>query len=170
MDTVPQVDATATYSMVTADRRRDLIEELMAAGRAMSTATVLFHEALAEKVGLSTTEDKAVELLDRLGPLTAGDMAGHSGLATASVTALVDRLERKGFARRIPHPSDRRRVLVEAVPDRVSSVSALLTSWVAVLNEIFADYGEDELETILGFLNDAARRQRELISELTDSV
>jgi len=156
--------------MVAADYRRDLIDQLMAAGRALSTATVLFHEALAEKVGLSSSEDKAVELLDRLGPLTAGEMAAHSGLATASVTALIDRLERKGFARRVPHPSDRRRVLVEAVPDRVSSVSALLTSWVKVLNGIFADYGEDQLETILGFLNDAARCQRELISELADSV
>src|SRR5262249_13000681 len=80
----------------------ELIEELMAAGRAMSTATVMFHAAVAENVGLSSTEDKAVELLDRFGPLTAGELVEHSGLTSASVTALIDRLERKGFAKRTP--------------------------------------------------------------------
>jgi DNA-binding MarR family transcriptional regulator len=147
-----------------------LIEELMVAGRAMSTATVMFHAAVAEKVGLSSTEDKAVELLDRLGPLTAGELAQHSGLTSASVTALIDRLERKGFAKRTPHPRDRRRVLVKVVPERVSSVYTLFTTWVVALEEVLDRFDDEQLETILQFLHQAARRQQELTTELTNNT
>jgi DNA-binding MarR family transcriptional regulator len=141
----------------------------MAAGRAMSSATVIFHAAVAEKVGLSATEDKAVELLDRLGPLTPGELGKHSGLTSASVTALIDRLERKGFAKQTPHPRDRRRVLVEVIPERTSSVSALLTTWVAALHEVLDGFDDEQLETILRFLNHATRRQQELTTELTNT-
>lgn len=142
----------------------------MIAGRALSTASVMFHTAVAEKLGLSPTEHKAVELLDRLGPLTAGELAAHSGLTAASATALIDRLERKKFAKRTPHPRDRRSVLVRVVPKRVNSVSAQLSTWVEALNEIFDSYDDEQLETILGFLDQAARRQRELTNKLTDSA
>ncbi|HKN53201.1 MAG TPA: MarR family transcriptional regulator [Amycolatopsis sp.] len=145
----------------------DLTDRLMAAGRALSTATVMFHYAVAERMGLSPTEDKAMELLDRLGPLTAGKLAEHSGLAAASVTALVDRLERKGFARRVRHPTDRRRVVIEAVPERIDSVYSLLTGWVDGLHGLYAEYREPELNTILSFLSRAARLQQELTAELT---
>jgi len=151
----------------TPERRRELIEQLMIAGRTLSTASVMFHTAVAEKVGLSPTEHKAVELLDRLGPLTAGELAAHSGLTPASATALIDRLERKKFAKRAPHPNDRRSVLVRVVPQRVKSVSGLLSTWVEALNEVFDSYDEAQLETILGFLEQASRRQRELTDKLT---
>src|SRR5437016_4308470 len=73
----------------------------------------MFHTAIADKRGLSAIESKATDYLARFGPLTPKDLVRHSGLAPASVTALVDRLERKGVVRRAPHPGDRRKVLVE---------------------------------------------------------
>ena len=56
------------------------------------------RHALAELSGLSPTEWKALDLIQRLGPMTAGVLARESGLAPASVTGLISRLERKGFA------------------------------------------------------------------------
>jgi len=147
--------------------RPELIDQLMSAGRALSTTTVMFHSALANRVGLSATEDKAMELLDRLGPLTAGQLAEYSGLAGASVTALVDRLERKKFARRIPNPNDRRSVLIEVVQERTRSIEALLTSWVGELTELFNRYDDRELKVILEFLEQAASRQQALTAQLT---
>jgi DNA-binding MarR family transcriptional regulator len=108
-----------------AGRRAELLRELEAAGRAQSAATVMYHSALAARRGLSATEEKAIDLLDRFGPLTAGELARHAGLAPASVTGLVDRLERKGFARRLPHPRDGRSILVEV--DRQQQATARLT-------------------------------------------
>src|SRR5919106_920916 len=119
-------------------RRAELLRELEAAGRAQSAATVMYHGAVAARRGLSATEEKALDLLDRFGPLTAGELARHAGLAPASVTGLVDRLERKGVARRLSHPRDGRSVLVD-----------------------------EELELILRSLNEVAERQRQATARLT---
>ena len=59
------------------DRRAELLERLALAGRASSAATVMFHTAVAARQGLSASEEKALDLLERSGPLTAAtDMAG----------------------------------------------------------------------------------------------
>jgi DNA-binding MarR family transcriptional regulator len=149
-------------------RRAELLRELEAAGRAQSAATVMFHSVLAAKRGLSATEEKALDLLDRFGPLTAGELARRAGLAPASVTGLVDRLERKGFARRVPHPRDGRSVLVEVDHDQVmASLGPLFADWFRSLDELWAGYSDEQLELILDFLNEAARRQQQATANLT---
>jgi DNA-binding MarR family transcriptional regulator len=149
-------------------RRAELLARLETAGRAQSAATVMFHSAVAGRQGLSATEEKALDLLDRFGPLTAGELAQRSGLAPASVTGLVKRLERKGFARRVPNPNDRRSVLVEIDTDRVfASMAPLFEDWVRSLHELYAGYSDEQLETILDFLVEAARRQQEATTRLT---
>jgi DNA-binding MarR family transcriptional regulator len=149
-------------------RRAELLRELEAAGRAQSAATVMFHSVLAAKRGLSATEEKALDLLDRFGPLTAGELARRAGLAPASVTGLVDRLERKGFARRVPHPRDGRSVLVEVDHERVmASLGPLFADWFRSLDGLWAGYSDEQLELILHFLNEAARRQQQATANLT---
>src|SRR5215208_4255523 len=110
-----------------AGRRAELLESLALAGRASSVATVMFHTAVAARQGLNATEEKALDLLERSGPLTAGELARQTGLAPASVTGLITRLERKGLARRAPNPDDRRSVLVEADARRQQEATARLT-------------------------------------------
>jgi DNA-binding MarR family transcriptional regulator len=151
------------------DRRAELLEQLALAGRASSAATVMFHTAVAARQGLSASEEKALDLLERLGPLTAGELARQSGLAPASVTALINRLEAKGFARRVQNPSDRRSVLVEVDRERVdATVAPLFADWVGSLQELYAGYTDEQLEVILHFLDEAARRQREATARLTE--
>jgi DNA-binding MarR family transcriptional regulator len=154
--------------MATPRDRAELVERLHAAGRAQSAATVMFHTAVAARQGLSATEEKALDLLERFGPLTAGELSQRSGLAPASVTGLVDRLERKGFARRIPNPGDRRSVLVEIDRERVfASIAPLFADWVRSLEELYAGYSDEQLELILHFLTEVARRQRQATANLT---
>jgi len=152
-------------------RRAELLEELALAGRAMSAATVMFHTTVAARQGLSATEEKALDLLERFGPLTAGELSKRSGLAPASVTGLINRLERKGFARRIAHPSDRRSILVEVDAERVyAAMAPLFTDWVGSLQELYAGYSDEQLELILHFLTEVARRQREATARLTSDA
>ena len=150
-------------------RRAELLERLALAGRASSAATVMFHTAVAARQGLSATEEKALDLLERSGPLTAGELARQTGLAPASVTGLVTRLERKGFARRVPNPDDRRSVLVEVDAERLyARVAPLFGDWIRSLQELYAGYTDEQLEVILHFLTEAARRQQEATARLTD--
>ena len=63
--------------------RRQLLDALFQAGRELSAAAVMFHTALAARQGLTATEEKALDLLDRYGPLTGRQLAQRSALAPA---------------------------------------------------------------------------------------
>src|SRR5262249_59972501 len=133
---------------------------LSAAGRGLSAAAVMFHTARAARQGLPATEEKALALLDRYGPLPGRQLAKRSGLAPASVSNLADRLEAKGFARRTPNAADGRSVLIEAAPDRLADLGPLVTDWVRGLVDISEKYTRAELRAITNFLTESARRPK----------
>lgn len=146
--------------------RDELVQQVLQAGRQLSTAAVMFHTALSALRGLSATESKTLELLDRLGPMTPRDLAAESGLAPPSVTGLLDRLERKGFVRRQRHPQDGRRLLVDLVHKRVAEGQNMFDGLVMSLVELCNNYDDEQLEAIVSFLFEAARRQQQATAEL----
>jgi len=83
-----------------------------ALGRELSTAIVLFHEAVASRLGLGAAEWRCWGLLDGHGPMTAGNLADLSRFTTGAITGIVDRLEKSGYAKRERNPHDRRSVMV----------------------------------------------------------
>lgn len=68
---------------------------------------MLFHSTIAGLLDLHPTDYKVLGILERSGPMSAGEIARHAGLAAASVTNLIDRLDQKGFVRRVADPADR---------------------------------------------------------------
>lgn len=146
--------------------RDELIHQLDLSGRALATAGVLFHTALAALSGLSATEQRSLDLIERFGPLTAGDLAQRSGLAPASVTGLLRRLERKGFARRIPNPNDRRSVLVELVYERMATMGPHFFDLQRNLHQLYDTFSADELRAITRFLAEAARIQQDAAGKI----
>lgn len=149
------------------ETRDDLTSRVLAAGRAVSTAAVMYHAALSQRLGLSATEEKALELLQRFGPLTAGELARHSGLAPNTATYVLDRLQRKDFVRRKPHPEDGRKVIVEFNTDRLGDFVELYTDFVQRLERLCAEFSDDELVTIQRFMSEAARVQHAATERLT---
>ena len=148
--------------------RDELVAEVLAGGRTLSTAAVMFHEALAARVGLSAGENKALELIDRHGPMTPARLGAESGLAPASVTALVDRLVRKGAAVRDPHPHDGRRVLVRIAPGHLERMVGLFGEFVGALHALCAGYTDEELAVVSRFLTDATAVQQRSTGRLAD--
>jgi DNA-binding MarR family transcriptional regulator len=147
--------------------RGDLVQDMLLAGRELSTAIVMFHTAVGEASGLSVTETKALEVITRSGPVTPADIARLSGLAPASVTALLDRLERKRVARRVPHPTDGRRFLVEIDPEHMARSRVVFTDLVMQLKDLSDEFDDAELETVVRFLRGAAERQVQATRRLT---
>src|SRR5580704_7571392 len=76
-----------------------------------------FDERTAKKLKLSRTDMRCLDLIGRLGPMTAGRLAEESGLTTGAVTFILDRLEEAGMVSRRRDTEDRRRVWVEIVPE-----------------------------------------------------
>jgi DNA-binding MarR family transcriptional regulator len=154
--------ASSGRSVVTTPRRgrREILDELARVGREHSDATVLFHASIASLLDLHATDYKVLGILERSGPLSAGDIARESGLATASVTNLIDRLEQKGFVRRTADPADRRRVMVEAIADRLAGARSLFASTRRSLAELYDRYSDRDLSVIADFLRHNAGRLR----------
>jgi DNA-binding MarR family transcriptional regulator len=140
--------------------RQQILEELARVGREHSDATVLFHGTIAGLLDLHSTDYKVLGILERVGPLAAGEIARRSGLASASVTNLIDRLEQKGFVRRVADPTDRRRVMVEAVADQVTDARSLFASTRRSLAQLFDRYSDRDLAVIADFLHHNAERLR----------
>lgn len=142
--------------------RRDAVAERFAAlGRELSQATVLFHEQVAEHVGLSATDHKCLDLaVQAERPLTAGQIAELSGLSTGAVTGVIDRLERAGFVRRVRDPHDRRKVLVEVTRGSLARYGDAYDGLWAALDSTLTDYTEAELTAIERFVRSMVRTLR----------
>jgi DNA-binding MarR family transcriptional regulator len=147
--------------------RDGLIDALMFAGREYSTAAVMLHNAVAERFGLSVTDLKTLDILQRVGPLAAGDIALHTSLATASVTSLIDRLEKRGLVRRTRDPGgDRRRVVVKLTPKLDKTIAPLFASLNRRMLARFERYSDSQIETIREFLRSGAQEMREEAAKL----
>lgn len=135
--------------------RSDRIERAIWTSRRLGTRTVLFHAAVAERLGLNATDHKCADLLWELGPLTAGRLAELTGLTTGAMTAAIDRLERVGFVVREADPQDRRRVVVRATPERTPQVAHLFEGLSASAQKLCERYTDEQLAVIEEFMNGA---------------
>ncbi|MGW7257881.1 MarR family winged helix-turn-helix transcriptional regulator [Streptomyces sp. NPDC054834] len=150
-----------------ADERAETLRRLMEVGRAHSAVTIMFHSAVAAKQGLNATEEKTLDYLQREGPLTAKDLASLTGLAPASVTGLLDRLEAKGFVRRVKHPTDKRRVLVELDQEKLAELAVFFEDWARDVVEACEAFSTEELKTVVRFLGVMSERQQAAAARLS---
>jgi len=95
------------------EKREALIRELVMAVRMNQNAVDQVDEAAVEYLGINRTDGRCLDIIDQRGRITAGQLATATGITTGAITALLDRLERVGYVRRVKDPEDRRKVPVE---------------------------------------------------------
>src|ERR1700758_4524341 len=95
------------------DERARLQRELSDEVRANQRSTDVVDELVSQLMGINRTDSRCMDILDQHGSMSAGDLAEASRLTTGAITAVIDRLERAGLARRVADPTDRRRGLGE---------------------------------------------------------
>jgi DNA-binding MarR family transcriptional regulator len=113
----------------------------------------IFGQSIAIRLGLSESDIDALEMLIDGGAATAGKLSEVMGLTTGAVTRVIDRLEQAGYVRRTDDPADRRRVVVEVVPERVATVQSLLASLERASAEEVDRYSPEQLALIGEFLS-----------------
>lgn len=139
---------------------RDLIVKAFGdAVRAYQTVNDNFDQAVADHVGMNRTDARCIDLIDQAGGMTAGELARAAGLTTGAVTAVVDRLEKAGVARRVPDPDDRRRVRIEATEKLWQVTEPLIGPMVQESMTILDNYSDEELERFTEFLRRASELQ-----------
>jgi DNA-binding MarR family transcriptional regulator len=135
----------------------ELLDALEKHFRDASTAGIVLHQTVANRLGLHATDHKCMAMLCEFGPLSAGKMAELTGLTTGAITGVLNRLERHGHARRVRNPEDRRNINVEAVniAEFGRRMEDLLGSLGERMRALSSTYSVAELTMIDGFIQSA---------------
>jgi DNA-binding MarR family transcriptional regulator len=133
-------------------RRRRLTVEVRDHLRDLRTQLSMLNRQVGAHLSLKDVDLDCLDLIDRHGPLSPTALARQAGVHPATLTGILDRLERAGWIARERDPADRRAVTVRALRDRSRELFALLSGMTTALNEICADYDDAELELLVTFL------------------
>jgi DNA-binding MarR family transcriptional regulator len=134
--------------------REELIGAVLHESRRSATRTVVFHAAIADRLGLNASDHKCADLIcNETGPITAGRLAEITGLSTGAITGVVDRLEKAGFVSRVPDANDRRRVVVQGVEHgKAPDLRHLFVPMMEGMAVICESYTDEQLRLIVGFM------------------
>ncbi len=149
--------------------KQQLIEELQEQFRISGSQDIAFDDATARRLGINRTDLNCIDIIERHGEITAGELAAEAGLTTGAVTAVIDRLERAGFARRVRDEEDRRRIRVEVTPKLHQEAGPIygpmMDEWAAMMNRATTE----QLRLMVEFMRDANQVKPRHIKRLRGS-
>jgi DNA-binding MarR family transcriptional regulator len=111
-------------------------------------------DTLCGHVGVSRSDYDALEALDEHGSLTPGELGTLLSLTSGSVTALIDRLEKLGWASRNGHPADRRKVVVTLTQNAWQIGQDELKPYLDAVDAAARQLSDDERAVAVRFLDD----------------
>ena len=148
--------------------KEELIHNINDKLREMSTETIMFHQVVADTLGLHITDHKCLDLIYRYGAMPAGKLGELTGLTTGAVTGAIDRLEAAGYVRRSNDPKDRRRTIVE--PTRNKKLERRLEAIFEPLGErmykLLGSYSEAELTFLYDVLTKCLEQSHQELMKL----
>jgi DNA-binding MarR family transcriptional regulator len=149
------------------ETRRRLEHEFLVALRKAGSVMQLLGAASAERIGINVTDLNCLNILALTGSMTAGELARETGLTTASITGVLDRLEEAGFVRRERDPGDRRRVNVRLDAARgLRDVAPVFAPVVEAWRTAAEAYTDEQLTLFLDFQHQLEQIMRDRLIEL----
>jgi DNA-binding MarR family transcriptional regulator len=148
---------------------RENVDSVLRSLRRVNIQGSFFGQTVAIRFGLSESDIETLEQLIDMGATTAGKLSEITGLTTGAVTRVIDRLEQSGYVRRVPDPADRRRVIVEVVPEKIAAVQSTLNRVSTAGAEEIGRYTDAQLALIADFLTKMEQVTKEEAATLRDA-
>lgn len=139
------------HNQNTNESHRQLTQQM----RAIGSRSILYQQSVIKRLNISGNDFISIDLLNELGPMTAGELSKKTGLSTGTITALIDRLEKIGYARREKDPKDRRRVIIVPIYEEKDEIKTSYESLNERMLQLAANYSDDECQLINDFLGQA---------------
>jgi DNA-binding MarR family transcriptional regulator len=152
--------------------RRRLGTQIKADLRALSNQISLLNHQVSNRVDMKDIDLDCLDLLSQLGAMSPSALARRTGLHPATITGILDRLERGGWIARERDTDDRRAVVVRAMRERNSELYGLYSGMNGAMDTIIADYDETQLALLAEFLQraiDAGRVATDSLASPTDT-
>lgn len=130
----------------------DRADAVRAALRDSRVQLSMLNRHVGARVEVRDTDFDCLDLISINGPLSPTALAKLAGVRPATMTGILDRLERGGWIVRDRDGLDRRAVLLRVLPDRNAEVLELYSDMNGRLDDICADYDDAQLELIASFL------------------
>jgi len=131
----------------------ELVEAIVGRlARRHSTATVLFHHAVAERLGVGPTDLKCLDVLRERGEMTGSELVAITGLTSGAITGVVARLERAGYLRREPDSRDGRQQILSPAQERVRDIHGVFEPLRADVAALLDTFDARQLTAIAEFL------------------
>jgi DNA-binding MarR family transcriptional regulator len=145
------------------NKQEEIIQAIIEKRREMSTETIMFHQSVADVLGLHITDHKCLDLIRQYGAMPAGRLAELTGLTTGAVTGIIDRLEKAGYVRRANDPKDRRRTIIEPVRNKKweRKIEAIFIPFHQRMHKLLSSYSDRELAFLLDVLTKSIELTRE---------
>jgi DNA-binding MarR family transcriptional regulator len=149
-------------------RRRRLTTAIKESLRELSNQLSMLNHHVSTRLELKAVDLDCLELIARRGPLSPSALARHAGLHPATMTGILDRLQRGGWIirDRDPDAPDRRSVTVRAVRDRNAEIFRLYSPMNTLMDQICAGYADTELELLADFLHRTTSAGQDATAEL----
>lgn len=147
-------------------RRQRSTAEIRDSLRELRIQLSLLNYRVGSELGLKDVDLDCFDIIDSDGPISPSALARRAGLHPATMTGILDRLERGGWIARERDPNDRRAVVVRAKRDRYAELIRLYGGMNRSMNKLLADYSDSELEVIADFMRRTVEAGREATEEL----
>jgi DNA-binding MarR family transcriptional regulator len=153
-------------------KQEETIQAIIQKHRDMSTETIMFHQNVADALGLHITDHKCLDLIRQYGAMPAGRLAELTGLTTGAITGIIDRLEKAGYVRRANDPKDRRRTIVEPTQNKKweRKIESIFIPLHERMHKLLSSYSESELDFLLDVLSKSIELTREESKKLRTSL
>ncbi|WP_225844548.1 MarR family transcriptional regulator [Streptomyces sp. HPF1205] len=162
------MDSTLPEAASAARRRKRLTNRIKDDLRDLSVQLSLLNHQVGSHLDLRDTDLECLDLVSRYGPIGPTALAKRAGLHPATLTGVLDRLERGGWVVRLPNPSDRRSVLVQIIKEKEAEAAAMFSGLNSAMDGICAEYDDADLVKIADFLQRTSRAGRTATDDLAE--
>jgi DNA-binding MarR family transcriptional regulator len=146
--------------------RQHSVTEIRDSLRTLRIQLSLLNYRVGSQLELRDVDLNCFDILDAYGPLSPSALARRAGLHPATITGILDRLERNGWIVRERDPSDRRAVIVRVQRDRYAELMRKYTGMNRSMNKLLSEYSDSELAVIADFLHRTVEAGRAATEEL----
>jgi DNA-binding MarR family transcriptional regulator len=142
--------------------RAQILDALIGEIRGFIASAILFNQKAADRLGINLTDCQCLNILQMTGAIPAGRLAELTGLTTGTITGVIDRLEKARFVQRVRDPGDRRRVIVQPIPDREDEIKQIYAAPGQATANVLASYSDQDIVIILSFFSQITNQRKEI--------